>query len=131
MRSFDDDIASSSLNRVMGSVQADELISSIDALPTQSDALWDPDPFAPDLYFNDLSSSFAQELMPATLAYQDQSDEYASRKSLENHSAQVSASTASQEEHKQRTSYEHRMEANRRAQKRFRERRKVRETVCQ
>ena len=130
MRSFDDDVASSSNDRVMGSLQADELIGSIDALPTQSDALWDPDPFSPDLYFNDFSSSFAQQLMPATLAYQGQSFDEASGNSLENHKARVSASTATQEEHKQRTSYEHRMEANRRAQKRFRERRKVTETAC-
>lgn len=129
MRSFDD-IASSNHDRVMGSAQADDLIGSIDALPTQSDALWDPDPFAPDLYFNDFSSSFAQQLMPATLAYQGHSFDDASGNSLEDHSAQVLASTASQEKHKQRTSYEHKMEANRRAQKRFRERRKVTETAC-
>jgi len=91
---------------------------------TQPNFLWDPDPSAPEDWWSTFASDPSQSIAPAALnSFGQPTDTIES--SLEKGNARRSNTSADLQGQKERSLLEHKLEVNRRAQKRFRERRKV------
>ncbi|KAL0024237.1 hypothetical protein WJX77_010819 [Trebouxia sp. C0004] len=92
---------------------------------TQSNFLWDPDPSAPEDWWSTFASAPSQSIAPAALdSFGQPSD--TTESSLENGNSRGRNTSADWHGQKERALLEHKLEVNRRAQKRFRECRKER-----
>jgi hypothetical protein len=103
---------------------AGDSITFCEAPVTQPNFLWDPDPSAPEDWWSSFASAPAQSTAPAALDSFGQPADI-TESSLENGSAKRRTASADLQGQKERSLLEHKLDANRRAQKRFRERRKV------
>lgn len=95
-----------------------------EAAGTQSNFLWDPDPSAPEDWWSTFASAPAQNTALAALDSFGQPADL-KESSLENGNPRRRNTSADLQAQKERSSLEHKLEVNRRAQKRFRERSKV------
>ncbi len=91
---------------------------------TQPNFLWDPDPSAPEHWWSTFASAPSQSIAPAALDSFIQPTD-TTESSLEIGNARRRNTSAGLQDQKDRSLLEHKLEVNRRAQKRFRERRKV------
>ncbi|DBA94293.1 TPA: hypothetical protein ACH3X1_001907 [Trebouxia sp. C0004] len=90
-----------------------------------SNFLWDPDPSAPEDWWSTFASAPSQSIAPAALdSFGQPSD--TTESSLENGNSRGRNTSADWHGQKERALLEHKLEVNRRAQKRFRECRKER-----
>lgn len=105
---------------------AGDSITFSEALITQPNFPWDPDPSAPEDWWSTFASDPSQNSAPAALnSFGQPTDCDTTESSLENGNARRSNTSADLQGQKERSLLEHKLEVNRRAQKRFRERRKV------
>ena len=103
---------------------AGDSITFSEAPVTEPNFLWDPDPSAPEDWWSTFASGPSQSIVPATLESFCQPTD-TTESSLEDGNARTRNTSAGLQGQKERSLLEHKLEVNRRAQKRFRERRKV------
>ncbi len=115
-------LAPSPVDQVAG--PASDSISFSKALITQPNFLWDPDPSAPEDWWSTFASDPSQSVVPAALDSFGQPTD-TTESNLEKGNARRRTTSADSQGQKERSLLAHKLEVNRRAQKRFRERRKV------
>ncbi len=103
---------------------AGDSITFSEAPVTQPNFLWDPDPSAPEDWWSTFASAPSQSIAPAALDSFGQPTD-TTESSLEKGNAGRRNTSADLQGQKERSLLEHKLDVNRRAQKRFRERRKV------
>lgn len=101
---------------------AGDSITFSEAPVTQSNFLWDPDPSAPKDWWSTFASDPSQSIAPLN-SFGQPTD--TTESSMKKGSAERRSTSADVPGQKERVLLEHKLEVNRRAQKRFRERRKV------
>ena len=103
---------------------ADDSITFSETPVTEPNFLWEPDPSAPGDWWSTFASGPSQSIAPATVDSFGQPTD-TTESSLKDGNARGRNTSADLQGQKERSLLEHKLEVNRRAQKRFRERRKV------